>query len=85
LRSPFPVAAPKDYGQERPRMVMHVIGVTLEKLVYKNIEWKSISILEEHVVAFQIGFVFHTVHDHTVPSPALKEFFKHIVIIQDLE
>jgi len=66
-------------------MIMHVIWITLEKLVYKDVEWESIPILEEHIVAFQIGFVFHTVHDHTVPPQSLKEFFKHTAIIQDLE
>jgi hypothetical protein len=51
--------------------------------VYKDVERKSIPILEEHIVAFQIGFVFHTVHDHTVPTYALKELFKHTAIIQE--
>ena len=64
---------------------MHVIRITLEKLVYKDVEWKPISISKEHIVAFQIGLVFHSVHDHTVPTYALKEFFKHVTIIQDFE
>ena len=62
---------------------MHIVRIALEKLVYKDVEWKSISVFEEHIVAFQIGFVFHTVHDNTVPAPALKEFFKHTAIIQE--
>ena len=61
---------------------MYVIWVTLEKLVYKDVEWKSVPVSEEHVVAFQVRFVFHTVHDHTVPTQTLKEFFKHMAIIQ---
>ena len=64
---------------------MHVVRIAFEELVYKDIEGKSISISKEHVVAFQIGFVFHTVHNHTVPTYALKEFFKHTVIIQDFK
>jgi hypothetical protein len=64
-------------------MIMHIVRITLEELVYKDVEWESIPISKEHIVAFQIGFVFHTVHDHTVPSQLLKEFFKHIAIIQE--
>ena len=66
-------------------MIMHIIRITLEKFVYKDVEWKPISISKEHIVAFQIGLVFHSVHNHTVPTPALKEFFKHTAIIQDFE
>jgi len=85
LRAPFPVAASKDKCGKGPRMVMQVVGVWLEKLVYKDVERKSISIFEEHIVAFQIRFVVHSVHDNTVPTQALKEFFKHTAIIQDYE
>jgi hypothetical protein len=85
LWCPLPVATLKNYSKKRPGMIMYIIRITLEKLVYKDVEWKSISISKEHIVAFQIGLVFHTVHNYTVPSHALKEFFKHVTIIQDLE
>jgi hypothetical protein len=83
LRRPFPVATFKNYSQERPGMIMYIIRIRLQKLVYKDVEGKSIPILKEHIVAFQVRFVFHTVHDHTVPTPTLKEFFKHSIIIQE--
>lgn len=66
-------------------MIMYIIWITLEKLVYKDVEGKPISISKEHIVAFQIGLVFHSVHDHTIPAQTLKEFFKHSAIIQDFE
>jgi hypothetical protein len=69
LWCPFVVATFKNYSKKRPGMIMHIVRVTLEKLVYKDVEGKSIPISKEHIVAFQIGFVFHTVHDHTVPAP----------------
>jgi hypothetical protein len=62
-------------------MVMQVVRVRLQKLVYKDIEWKTFAISEEHIVAFQIGLVVHTVHDHTVPTQAFKEFFQHVAIV----
>ena len=64
---------------------MHIVRITLEKLVYKDVEWKSIPVFKEHIVAFQIGFVFHTVHDYAISTQSLKEFFKHTAIIQDFE
>jgi hypothetical protein len=69
MRNPFPVATLQNKGKVRPRMVMHIVWVRFQKLVYKDIEWKSIPISKEHIVAFQVRFVFHTVHDHTVPTP----------------
>ena len=48
--------------------------------MYKDIEWESVPIFQEHIVAFQIRFAIHTVHDHTVPIPTLKEFFNHSVL-----
>ena len=62
---------------------MHVIRIRLQKLVYKDVEWESIPISKEHIVAFQVRFIFHTIHDHTVSTPTLKEFFKHVTIIQE--
>lgn len=59
---------------------MQVVGIRLQKLVHKDVERESFSVFEEHIVAFQIGFVVHSVHDHTVPAPALKEFFDHAVL-----
>ena len=62
---------------------MHVIRIALEKLVYKDVEWESIPIFKEHIVAFQVRLVFHTVHDYTVPTQTFKEFFNHTSIIQE--
>jgi hypothetical protein len=82
LWPPLPVPTTQDNGKEGPRMVMQVVRVRLQKLVYKDVEWKTFTIFQEHIVAFQIRFVVHTVHNHTVPTQAFKEFFKHILIIQ---
>jgi hypothetical protein len=84
LRTPFPVATFQYYSKEWPGMIMYIIWITLEKLVYKDVEWKPISVSEKHIVAFQVRFVFHTVHDNTVPTYALKEFFKHVTIVQQI-
>jgi len=67
-------------------MIVQVIGVALEELVYEHIERKPFPVFQEQIVAFQIGFVVLTIHDHTVSSQALEEFFQHISIIaqQDL-
>ena len=64
---------------------MYIFGITFEKLVYKDIKRKSIPIFEKHIVAFQVRLVVHSVHDHTVPTQAFKEFFNHTSIIQDPE
>ena len=48
--------------------------------MHKDVEWESFAILQEHVVAFQVRLAIHTVHDHTVPIPTLKEFFNHNVL-----
>jgi hypothetical protein len=64
---------------------MYIIRITLEKLVYKDVEGKSIPILEEHIVAFQIRLIIHAVHNYTIPTQTFKEFFKHMAIIQDFE
>jgi hypothetical protein len=81
LWAPLPITATQDDGKEGPGMVMQVVGVRFQKLVHKDIEWKTFAIFEEHIVAFQIGLVVHTVHDHTVPTQAFKEFFKHVAIV----
>jgi hypothetical protein len=51
--------------------------------VYKHIEWKSFPIFEEHIIAFQIRLTIHTVHDYAISTQTLKEFFKHVAIVQD--
>ena len=63
---------------------MYIFGVALEELVYKDVERESFTVSEKHIVAFQIRLIVHPVHDDTIPAPALKEFFKHTVIIQEL-
>ena len=64
---------------------MYIFGIALEKLVYKDVERKPFAISKKHIVAFQIRLIVHSVHDHTVPTQAFKEFFKHTSIIQDPE
>ena len=59
---------------------MHVIWIRLQKLMHKDVEWESVSVLQEHVVAFQVRFAIYPVHYHTVPIPTLKEFFNHNVL-----
>lgn len=64
---------------------MYIFGIALEELVYKDIERKSFAISKKHIIAFQVRLIVHTVHDHTVPTQAFKEFFNHTSIIQDPE
>ena len=64
---------------------MHIFSVAFEELVYKDVERKSFTVPEKHIVAFQIRLIVHTVHDHTVPTQAFKKFFKHMNIIQESE
>jgi hypothetical protein len=45
LWAPLVVTAPKDYGKKGPGMIMHIIGIALEKLVQEHIEWKTFTIL----------------------------------------
>ena len=59
---------------------MHIIWIRLEEFMHKDVEWELFSISKKHIVTFQIRFVIHSVHDHTVPIPLLKEFFKHNVL-----
>jgi hypothetical protein len=82
LWPPLPISATQDNGKERPWMVMQVVRIRFQKLVYKDVEWKAFAIFEEHIVAFQIGLIVHAVHDHTVPAQTFKEFFQHMMIIQ---
>jgi hypothetical protein len=66
-------------------MIMHIIRITLEEFVYKDIEGKTLAVFQEHVVAFQIRFAIHTVHDHTVPVQLFKKSFNHTVIVHETE
>jgi hypothetical protein len=66
LRHPFIVATSQDQRGIRPRMIMHVIRVTLEELVQEHIERKPFAIFEEKVIPFQVRFVVLAIHDHPV-------------------
>jgi hypothetical protein len=63
---------------------MYIIRITLEKLVYKDVERESFPILEKHIVAFQVRLTIHTVHDYAISTQTLEEFFKHMDIIQQI-
>ena len=52
--------------------------------MHKDVEWKSISVFQEHIVAFQVRFAIYPVHDHTVPIPTFEEFFNHSVLYTEL-
>jgi len=65
-------------------MVMYIIWIRLQELVYKHIEWESFPVLEKHIVAFQVRLTIHTVHDYTISTQTLEEFFKHMMIIQQI-
>jgi uncharacterized membrane protein len=52
--------------------------------VYKDIEWKTIPVFEKHIVAFQVRLTIHTVHDYAISTQTLEEFFKHMIIIQQI-
>jgi hypothetical protein len=51
---------------------MHIIRITLEKLVNKDVERKPGSVPEKHIVAFQIRFPIQSIHDHTVSTQAFE-------------
>jgi hypothetical protein len=53
-------------------MVMHIIRITLEKLVNKDVEWEPGSISKKHIVAFQVRFTIYSIHDHAVSTQAFE-------------
>ena len=79
-RNPLPVTTLQYDSEVGPGMVMYIVWIRLQKFMHKDVEWESVPVLEKHIVAFQVGLAVHTVHDHTVPIPTLKEFFNHSVL-----
>ena len=71
----LPISAPQDQGSVRPGMVMQMIRIALEEFVDEDVEREPLPVLQEQIVAFQIGFVVLAIHDHTVSAEALEEFF----------
>jgi hypothetical protein len=53
-------------------MIMHIVRITLEKLVNKDVEWETVPIPEKHIVAFQVRFPIQSIHDHTVSTQAFE-------------
>jgi hypothetical protein len=53
-------------------MILHIVRITLEKLVNKDVEWKPGSVPEKHIVAFQVRFPINSIHDHTVSTQAFE-------------
>jgi hypothetical protein len=43
-----------------------MVRIALEKLVDEYVEREPFPILEEKIIAFQIGFVVLAIHDHAV-------------------
>jgi hypothetical protein len=72
LWTPLPVSTSKNQRGKWPRMIMHIVRITFEKLVNKDVEWETVSIPEKHIVAFQIRFPIQSIHDHTVSAQAFE-------------
>jgi hypothetical protein len=72
LWPPLPVATSKNHRGKWPGMIMHIVGVALEKLVNKDVEWETVSVSEKHIVAFQVRFPIQSIHDHTVSTQAFE-------------
>jgi hypothetical protein len=53
-------------------MIMHIVGIALEKLVNKDVERKMVTVSKKHIVAFQVGFPIQSIHDHTVSTQAFE-------------
>jgi hypothetical protein len=67
-RYPFPVPTFENNSGIGPRMVMHIIWVTFEKLVQKNVKRKLFAISEKQIIAFKIWFIFYSVHYNAFAS-----------------
>jgi hypothetical protein len=52
-------------------MVMHVIGITLEKFVKEHVEREPVSIFEQQVVSLKIRLVVHSIIHNSFASKTL--------------
>jgi hypothetical protein len=57
---------------------MHIIGITAQEVMQKNVERKVVAVFEENIVAFQVRTIFYTIHHNALATPALQQLEKFI-------
>jgi hypothetical protein len=50
--SGFPITAFEDQCCIGPRMIMEIIWITFQELVQEDVEWETLTLFEEQIVAF---------------------------------